>query len=557
MSPNQPPSIRRSSSSESADDLEPIRSLEGKAPHTGEPDNTADIHYEYLEFHSALPEAFTSPDPSLPSPPSLAKYTSPFDWSFGHKALIVYLCCTATFHAAYSAGAYSIASEPLRAKWNVSSVAFNTGVTTWAMGFACSPMFLAPLSELNGRRPVFLASGVIFLAALIGCALTDSFAGMLVARFFVGAGASTYATMCGGVMADIFHNEHRNTPMAIYSGGALAGTGFGPFVSGFIIGKVNYRWVFYHQIIALVFTLTLMVFFFSETRGSVLLSRRAAVINKYLDQISKATETSEAQVPAVRFKVAADESRASVSRLIYLSLTIPFKLLATEPVVFFFSLWAANAWALLYMTFSVIPLVFTDVYGFDTQANGCVFAAIAGGSLIGTGLSIYQDRLARQYWPKFTAVPEGRLYFACLESALLPVGLFWFGWTARSDVHWISPTLALGTAQIGIFSIYLAVFNYLADVYHRYASSALAGQSFCRNVLAAVFPLFTKQLFSRLGYGGASSLLGGIAVILTAVPWVLVFYGETIRSRSKVASEIMVRVRSRRSAREGEGQEKV
>ena len=32
---------------------------------------------------------------------------------------------------------------------------------------------------------------------------------------------------------------------------------------------------------------------------------------------------------------------------------------------------------------------------------------------------------------------------------------------------------------MGIFSIYLAVFNYLADTYHRYASSALAAQSFC------------------------------------------------------------------------------
>lgn len=42
----------------------------------------------------------------------------------------------------------------------------------------------------------------------------------------------------------------------------------------------------------------------------------------------------------------------------------------------------------------------------------------------------------------------------------------------------------------GIFSIYLAVFNYLADSYHRYASSALAAQSFSRNMLAGAFPLY-------------------------------------------------------------------
>lgn len=40
--------------------------------------------------------------------------------------------------------------------------------------------------------------------------------------------------------------------------------------------------------------------------------------------------------------------------------------------------------------------------------------------------------------------------------------------------------MAIGCATIGIFSVYLAVFSYLADTYHRYASSALAAQSFCK-----------------------------------------------------------------------------
>ena len=196
------------------------------------------------------------------------------------------------------------------------------------------------------------------------------------------------------------------------------------------------------------------------------------------------------------------------------------------------------------MTFSVIPLVFTTRHNFTTEQNGAVFAAIAIGSIIGTALSIWQEKAAKRYWPKLMTDPEGRLYFACLESALLPIGLFWFGWTSYSRIHWISPVLALGVAQVGIFSIYLAVFNYLADVYHRYASSALAAQSFCRNMLAALLPLCADTMFRNLGYPAASSLLGGVAALLTVVPWVLVFYGERIRRRSKIASEIMEGQRS-------------
>ena len=157
------------------------------------------------------------------------------------------------------------------------------------------------------------------------------------------------------------------------------------------------------------------------------------------------------------------------------------------------------------------------------------------GALLSTVLSIYQEKVARHFG-KISSTPEGRLYFSCIESALLPIGLFWFGWTSVSSVHWIVPTLAIGCATMGIFSIYLAVFNYLADTYHRYASSALAAQSFCRNMLGGVFPLISTAMFTRMTFAGAASFLGGVGAILTVVPWVLVFCGAKIRARSKFAS---------------------
>lgn len=120
------------------------------------------------------------------------------------------------------------------------------------------------------------------------------------------------------------------------------------------------------------------------------------------------------------------------------------------------------------------------------------------GAIISTILSIYQEKIAK-YYGRISPTPEGRLYFCCIESTLMPIGLFWFGndhplqhpyhysklinflqgWTSSPQIHWIIPTIAIGCATMGVFSVYLAVFNYLADTYHRYASSALAAQSFC------------------------------------------------------------------------------
>lgn len=451
-------------------------------------------------------------------------------------------------------------SEELRQKWGIGAVTFNTGITTWAVGFGAAPMFLAPLSEFNGRRPVFIFSGCLMTISLLGCAITDSFAGMLIARFFVGVGSSSFATMVGGVVSDIYHTADRNTPMAIYSGAALFGTGLGPLVSGFIAEYTLWRWVFYVQVVVGGILTVAVIFFFKETRGSVLLSRKAHALNKYYEEMEVAGHyewemsstlpppsdnlpPQEPHYQRIRWKVLADETRTSLSKMLHLSLTTPFHLLLTEPVVFFFSLWVSFAWAILYMSFSSIPLVFTTNHGFSTAQTGSVFASVSIGTLLATILSIYQERLAQRTtsWGQriaATTSPEGRLHFACVESALLPIGLFWFGWTCSASIPPIVPILALGCAQIGIFAIYLAVFNYLADVYHRYASSALAAQSFCRNILGAVFPLLSEALFRNLGFSGASSLLGGISALLTVVPFVLVLFGPRIRARSRFASEM-------------------
>lgn len=302
--------------------------------------------------------------------------------------------------------------------------------------------------------------------------------------------------------------------------------------------------------------------FFSETRGSIILSRKAQCLNKWYEEREAAgyvgfempvgREKTESQ--RVRWKVKSDEERESVTKMIGISVYRPFHLLVTEPVVFFFSLWVAFAWAVLYLTFGSVPLVFGRSHGFNTQQAGAVFAAMMVGAAVSTVISIYQDGFLARYLATSAkshpnpgrirrnldlSSPEGRLYFTCIESALLPISLFMFGWTQFHSIHWIVPVIAIALATMGIYSIYLATFNYLADAYHRYASSALAAQSFCRNMLGGIFPLVTVQMFNGLTFQGAASLLGGLAALLTIVPWVLVFYGPRIRTRSRFASEIM------------------
>jgi MFS family permease len=445
-------------------------------------------------------------------------------------------------------------------EWNISQTVALLGITTFCSGFAIAPMILAPFSEITGRYGVFVGAGILFVLCQAFCAITTSFAGMLLARFWAGVGSSVFSTMVGGVVSDLYDTNSRNTPMALFSGFALFGTGLGPLVSGFIAQNMSWRYIFYLQIATCGAIVLVVIIFFEETRGSILLSRKAKLLNKWYDELESAgfygfqVENLSTGIPEqqrIRWKVKSDEERASIGTMIRISVYRPFHLLTTEPVVFFFSLWVAFAWAVLYLTFGSIPLVFSTSYGFDLQQSNAIFAAMSIGAAIATLYSVYQDRLLARYLGySATKVqnpsrlrrsidlssPEGRLYFACLESIFLPIGLFWFGWSSFPSVHWIVPAMSVACATMGIYSVYLATFNYLADSYGPYASSALAAQSFCRNMLGGIFPLVTIQLFNNLSFQGAGSLLGGLAALLTLVPWVLVFYGKEIRARSKFAS---------------------
>ncbi|OWP04065.1 MFS multidrug transporter [Marssonina coronariae] len=315
-------------------------------------DGESPIAYHYLTFDTTLPSPSTSLATDAlgvlaPPPPDLARYTSPFDWPESRKNFTMSLSCIATAITAYTAGSYAPASSYMAAEWNVSRVAVTVGITTFCAGFAMAPMALAPFSEINGRYPVFVGAGILYLICQVCCAVTRSYPGMLVARFWVGAGSSVFSTMVGGVVSDMYHAEQRNTPMALFSGAALFGTGLGPLVSGFVAQNTSWRWVFWVQVITCGCLITAVTLFFRETRGSIILSRKAQCLNRWYEEreaagyvgfsMSIASETVESQ--RIRWKVKSDDERESITKMIGISVYRPFHLLVTEPVVFFFSLW--------------------------------------------------------------------------------------------------------------------------------------------------------------------------------------------------------------------------
>lgn len=219
-------------------------------------------------------------------------------------------------------------------EYEVSDFAMLTGITSFCLGFAIMPMVLAPFSELQGRYPVFVWAGVFFEAFQIACALAPNLWTMILFRFVVGAGSSVFSSMVGGVISDLYHSHERNTAMALFSGGALFGTGLGPTVSGVIAQHLPWRWVFWIQSISSGLLILAIIVFLKESRGSVLLSRKAKALNAWYEEreaagyvgVEMPNPGDEGVVTQrIRWKVKTDEERETVAKMIQVSVWRPIR----------------------------------------------------------------------------------------------------------------------------------------------------------------------------------------------------------------------------------------
>ena len=127
------------------------------------------------------------------------------------------------------------------------------------------------------------------------------------------------------------------------------------------------------------------------------------------------------------------------------------------------------------------------------------------------------------------------MYSQLLGGVLFAAGLFWFGWTARPSVHWISPVIAAVFIGAGFNVIFQQCLNYLVDTYQMYAASAVSANTILRSILAGALPLAVRPMFRNIGVGPSMSILGGIATIALPVPLLFMKFGPALRRMSRFA----------------------
>lgn len=120
-------------------------------------------------------------------------------------------------------------------------------INAYSLTFASLLLAAASLSDIVGRRTIFLSGHVIFLLASIGCILTGSEAGLIAFRAIQGVGGALVFGTCTPLLADAFEEKdaaRRTKAVAAMMGIGGAASGFGPLIGGLLVEMGQWEWIF-------------------------------------------------------------------------------------------------------------------------------------------------------------------------------------------------------------------------------------------------------------------------------------------------------------------------
>ncbi|CAI7673691.1 unnamed protein product [Penicillium manginii] len=451
----------------------------------------------------------------------------PMNYPFWKKTLITCIFSTLTTWVTFSSSVFSTASGVTSQEFHVSVEVTTLGTSLTVLGFAIGPQIWGPLSELYGRlRPLYIGYA-IFIIFQIPVAVAENLETLMLARFLSGFFGTSALAIIPGALADFWGPVERAIAISLFSAATFVGPIFGPIVGGFIVeSHLGWRWTAWITMIPASFFGIIAFLVLPETYHPVILQRRASHLRK------------STGIWAYRSRL--DEKTPTFSEILTKYIFRPMQMLFLEPILVCMTIYISLIYGILYLFFVAYPIAFRQVRGWNNEGIASLpFLGILVGVLLGCLVVTVATRL--WYAPKVrngSVVPEDRLPPMIVAAFLLPIGLFWFGWTSNPSISWVPQAIAGAPIGMGILMIWMQGLNYLIDVYLIVANSAISANTLIRSAVGAAFPLFGTYMYNRLGVDWATSLLGFLSIAMIPIPVVFYFYGAKIRRLSRFTPKI-------------------
>jgi MFS family permease len=385
----------------------------------------------------------------------------------------------------------------------------------YLIGVGVGSMFAAPFSETFGRNLVYFGTLIVFILFTVGKALAPNYAAAIVFRFLMGFFGAAPLTVGGGTIGDVWGPLEVTFALPYVTMTSYAGPILGPIIGAYL-PRIGFRWADWISIIIAGAVMLIVFFTQPETYAPTLLAWRAQRLRQLTgDSRYQAAGMASANSMGQRMKT------------------------YTEPIIMVFSFYLIILYIVLFTFLNGFPYIFAVTYGISNELTFMIWAALLAGDIVAVPLIpiVYG-------WTKKAAVkaaakgenlaPEVCLYFAMLGgSILMPISLFWIGWTCYSHISIWVPIMGVFVFGYSLVTIFTTTYIYIVFVYLQYAGSALSFMTFSRYVISGALIPASVPMYENLGPHLTITWLAALTVVMAPLPFLLFKYGHKVRAMSK------------------------
>lgn len=448
------------------------------------PDNelvrTQTGHHEFNEKHVHL-----QPEPS-------ADPADPLNFSMTRKITILSIMSIYAFVANFSSSVISSALPNLITAFATFPAhgpptgleSFSTLVQLVAVNslmLGAANVFIVPLGNIFGRRPLILVCLAMLTGFSIWCAEAKTFNSLLAARVLQGIGGAAADTLAPDVVGHIFFTHQRGRGLAVYTVFLSSGSLVGGIAGGYITASLGWRWTQWVPAIMAAILFVLSVFFLPETMFDREAAMRTVSPGSYEVNEKTGEKTHVDNIERVDSQVYAPytyarslgfmKPRSGLLRAFfrpYLTLRLPGTIMVM--------LHYAGLVGLIVTISTVAPTILASPPYLWGASVGLISLAGLIGTLIG-GVYAYftTDWLAKRaakHESHGYSEPEKRLPLMIPSLIIVTAGSLVFGFVAQnpSPLGWVGLGFGYGMIAFGLMQVPAVGFNYIIEAYGDLAS---------------------------------------------------------------------------------------
>lgn len=307
-------------------------------------------------------------------------------------------------------------------------------------GLAIGCIFFIPLAHKYGRRPLYILSTALQLAASIWYARVQTPGDLIGCNIVSGVGGAISEIIVQLTVADIYFVHQHGTMNGWYVISQSVGTFLGPVAAGYIVLSQGWRWTWWWCAIFLGVTLLVVIFFFEESKyvppPEALPAPRPECPTEDFDESKPATsEIESSSGPAIQSKPKSYRQRMKLftktDEPILTHFYQPLTTLFTFPPVAYCALtYGFTLCWFAIMTSLVATYMVKPPWNFGANGVGLFNLPPFIGSTLGFPFGGYMcDKWIMWLSKRNGGIyePEMRLWFALPMAIICPAGILMFG----------------------------------------------------------------------------------------------------------------------------------